>query len=120
MGIFKRLGEILGRGISDTLSTHVRYSRKFSAEYLGRTELYNKVTNCPPVMLVHGLIYQISVSNKPDYHGWIIVRVYDADGKYLTWIPYSAPWTHYWAPVDREPEFLIIDLPFESSLAPIG
>lgn len=120
MGIFKQLGELFGRGISDTLSAHEHYTNKFPAQYLGRTELYNKVSNCPPVMLVHGLIYQISVSHKPDYHGWIIVRVYDADGKYLTWIPYSAPWTHYWAPTDREPEFLVVDLPFASSLAPIG
>lgn len=71
--------------------------QKMLARYLGETEYYDKVTDCPPVTLVHGLVYQIAVSGPNIFNnGWTTVRVYDMHGKYLTWIPYSVSWKRYW------------------------
>ena len=70
------------------------------ARYLGKTEYYDKVSNCPPVTLVHGHVYQISVQLHSYMHnGWTIVRIYDDDGRYLTWVPYAVDYRRYWGQV---------------------
>lgn len=71
--------------------------RKMLARYLGETEYYDKVTDCPPVTIVHGRVYQILV-NEPSIfnNGQTIVRIYDTNGVYLTWVPYSVSWRRYW------------------------
>ena len=73
---------------------------KMYARYLGKTEYYDKVSNCPPVTLVHGRVYQISVQLHSSMHnGWTIVRIYDYDGRYLTWVPYAVDYRRYWGQV---------------------
>ena len=73
---------------------------KMHARYLGKTEYYDKVSNCPPVTLIHGRIYQISVQLHSYMHnGWTIVRIYDDDGRYLTWVPYAVDYRRYWGQV---------------------
>ena len=73
---------------------------KMYARYLGKTEYYDKVSNCPPVTLVHGRVYQISVQLHSYMHnGWTIVRIYDNDGRYLTWVPYAVDYRRYWGQV---------------------
>lgn len=69
---------------------------KVSARFKGTTEYYDKVTNCPPVTLVHGRVYQISVRERGFFGGYTIVRVYDIHGRYLTWVPYSVSYQRFW------------------------
>lgn len=79
------------------METNILSHQKMLARYLGETEYYDKVTDCPPVTLVHGLVYQIAVSGPNIFNnGWTTVRVYDTNGKYLTWVPYSVSWKRYW------------------------
>lgn len=70
--------------------------RKMVARYVGKTEYYDKVSNCPPVTLVNGQLYQISVKPRDFASGWDIVRIYDTRGNYLTWVPYSVSYKLYW------------------------
>lgn len=73
---------------------------KMYARYLGKTEYYDKVSNCPPVTLVYGRVHQISVQLHSYMHnGWTIVRIYDDDGRYLTWVPYAVDYRRYWGQV---------------------
>lgn len=73
---------------------------KIYARYLGKTEYYDKVNNCPPVTLIQGRVYQISVQLHSYMHnGWTIVRVYDDDGRYLTWVSYAVDYRRYWGQV---------------------
>lgn len=69
---------------------------KVIARFKGQTEYYDKVTNCPPVTLVHGRLYKISVREPGFSGGYTIVRVYDTYGHYLTWIPYSVSYRRFW------------------------
>ena len=88
------VGMMLGEGIANLVSS--RHTKMF-ARYLGRTEYYDKVTDCPPVTLYHGRIYQISVQPPSMLNnGWTIVRIYDHRGRYLTWVPYSVDYRRFW------------------------
>lgn len=79
------------------MGANILSRQKMLARYLGETEYYDKVTDCPPVTLVHGRVYQIAVSGPNIFNnGWTTVRVYDTNGKYLTWVPYSVSWKRYW------------------------
>lgn len=79
------------------MEANILSPQKMLARYLGETEYYDKVTDCPPVTLVHGRVYQITVSGPNIFNnGWTTVRVYDTNGKYLTWVPYSVSWERYW------------------------
>lgn len=92
---FAATGRMLGEGLASLFGRTKMYAR-----YLGKTEYYDKVSNCPPVTLVHGRIYQISV--QPHFYthkGWTIVRIYDDDGRYLTWVPYAVDYRRYWGQV---------------------
>ena len=92
---FAAVGLMLGERLA---SLSVR--TKMYARYLGETEYYDKVSNCPPVTLVHGRVYQINV--QPHSYmsdGWTIVRIYDDDGRYLTWVPYAVDYRRYWGQV---------------------
>ena len=92
---FAFVGLMLGEGLANLSGRTKMYAR-----YLGETEYYDKVTDCPPVTLVHGRVYQIVVSGPSIFNnGWTIVRVYDTNGKYLTWVPYSVSWKRYWGQV---------------------
>ena len=89
---FAAVGMMLGEGLAN-LSGRT----KMRARYLGKTEYYDKVSNCPPVTLVHGHVYQISVQLHSYMHnGWDIVRIYDTHGNYLTWVPYSVSYQRFW------------------------
>lgn len=92
---FAAIGAMFGEGLAS------RFDRtKMYARYLGETEYYNKVNDCPPVTLVHGRVYQISVQMHSFTHnGWTIVRIYDDDGRYLTWVPYAVDYRRYWGQV---------------------
>ena len=70
---------------------------KMFARYMGQTEYYDKVDDCPPVTLYHGKIYEIEVQDRSTFNnGWTIVRIYDYDGKFLTWVPYSVDYRKFW------------------------
>lgn len=71
---------------------------KMLARYMGQTEYYDKVSDCPPVTLYHGKVYQIEVQKKKSMfnNGWTIVRVYNYDGTFLTWVPYSVDYRKFW------------------------
>lgn len=71
--------------------------KKFYAMYIGDTELYDKIKNKPPIKLVHGSIYRISVQLH-DYfmNGWTIVRIYDPNNKCITEIPYAIDYRRFW------------------------
>ena len=72
-------------------------TRMRCARYLGQTEFYNKVTDCPPIMLTHNRIYKILMRPRGMFGAFDIVRIYDGYGRYLTWIPYSInPTGTYW------------------------
>lgn len=64
-------------------------TRMRCAKYLGQTEFYDKVMDCPPIMLMHNRIYKILVRPRGMFGAFDIVRIYDTYGRYLTWIPYS-------------------------------
>ena len=88
------LGMMFGDGIANLVSHR---HTKMLARYLGKTEYYDKVTDCPPITLYHGRIYQISVQPPSTLNnGWTIVRIYDHKGRYLTWIPYSVDYRRFW------------------------
>lgn len=92
---FAAVGLISGEGLASLFGRTKMYAR-----YLGKTEYYDKVSNCPPVTLVHGHVYQISVQLHSYMHnGWTIVRIYDNDGRYLTWVPYAVDYRRYWGQV---------------------
>ena len=92
---FAAVGLMLGEDLANLSGRTKMYAR-----YLGKTEYYNKVSNCPPVTLVHGRVYQISVQLRSYMHnGWTIVRIYDDDGRYLTWVPYAVDYRRYWGQV---------------------
>ena len=92
---FAAVGLMLGEGLANLSGCTKMY-----ACYLGKTEYYDKVSNCPPVTLVHGHVYQISVQLHSYMHnGWTIVRIYDDDGRYLTWVPYAVDYRRYWGQV---------------------
>lgn len=77
---------------------------KMWARYLGRSEYYDKVGDCPPVMLWRGNTYQITIDKtKLNSRGWTIVRIYDRKGRYLTWVPYSGDWRAYWQELEPCP-----------------
>lgn len=90
---FAAIGRMLADGFNSLFGRTKMYAR-----YLGKTEYYDKVNNCPPVTLVRGRVYQISVQLHSYIHnGWTIVRVYDDDdGRYLTWVPYAVDYRRYW------------------------
>lgn len=89
---FAAIGRMLDEGLNSLFGRTKMYAR-----YLGKTEYYDKIKNCPPVTLVHGRVYQISVQLHSYMHnGWTIVRVYDDDGRYLTWVPYAIDYRRYW------------------------
>lgn len=67
-----------------------------SAKYKGEDEYYNKVSNCPPVWLRHGNTYKLSFDGYDPIANWDVIRVYDNDGRYLTWIPYRVSWSKFW------------------------
>lgn len=70
---------------------------KVQARFLGDTEYYDKASDCPPITLVHNLIYTIEVQQGNLFaRGWTIVRVYDFRGRFLTWIPYSVSPYRFW------------------------
>lgn len=51
---------------------------KIQARFLGDTEYYDKVSDCPPITLVHNRIYTIEVQQGSAFaRGWTVVRVYD-------------------------------------------
>lgn len=92
---FAAVGLMSGEGLASLFGRTKMYAR-----YLGKTEYYNKVSNCPPVTLVHGRVYQITVQLHSYMHnGWTIVRIYDNDGRYLTWVPYAVDYRRYWGQV---------------------
>lgn len=92
---FAATGMMLGENFANFFGRTKMYAR-----YLGKTEYYDKVSNCPPVTLVHGRVYQISVQLHSYMHnGWTIVRIYDDDGRYLTWVPYAVDYRRYWGQV---------------------
>lgn len=92
---FAAAGLMLGEHLASLFGRTKMYAR-----YLGETEYYNKVSDCPPVILVHGRVYQISVQMHSYLHnGWTIVRIYDDDGRYLTWVPYAVDYRRYWGQV---------------------
>ena len=92
---FATVGLMLGDGLANLSGRTKMYAR-----YLGKTEYYNKVSNCPPVTLVHSRVYQISVQLHSYMHnGWTIVRIYDDNGRYLTWVPYAVDYRRYWGQV---------------------
>ena len=92
---FAAVGPMFGKGLANLFGRTKMYAR-----YLGKTEYYNKVSNCPPVTLVNGRVYQISVQLHSYMHnGWTIVRIYDDDGHCLTWIPYAVDYRRYWGQV---------------------
>lgn len=77
-------------------SSRCNREKKMVARYVGKTEYYDKVSNCPPVTLVNGKLYQISVKPRDFANGWDIVRIYDTHGNYLTWVPYSVSYQRFW------------------------
>lgn len=92
---FAAVGLMSGKGLASLFGRTKMYAR-----YLGKTEYYDKVNNCPPVTLVRGRVYQISVQLHSYMHnGWTIVRIYDYDGRYLTWVPYAVDYRRYWGQV---------------------
>ena len=92
---FAAVGLMLGERLAN-----LSIRTKMYARYLGETEYYDKVSNCPPVTLVHGRVYQINVQPHSYMNdGWTIVRIYDEDGRYLTWIPYAVDYRRYWGQV---------------------
>lgn len=92
---FAAIGLMSGKGFTNLFGRKKMYAR-----YLGKTEYYDKVSNCPPVTFVHGHVYQISVQRHSYMHnGWTIVRIYDNDGRYLTWVPYAVDYRRYWGQV---------------------
>lgn len=93
---FAAIGLVIDKGLTSFFGRKKMYAR-----YLGKTEYYDKVSNRPPVTLVHGRVYQISVQlhSYIRHNGWTIVRIYDDDGRYLTWIPYAVDYRRYWGQV---------------------
>lgn len=69
--------------------------RKFLAQYVGQTEDYHAI-NCPPVTIWRGKTYLIEIDEHNALGAWDIVRIYDTNGRYLTWVPYSVSWRHFW------------------------
>ena len=69
--------------------------RKFPAQYIGQTEDYQTI-DCPPVTIWRGKTYLIEVDEHSTFGAWDIVRVYDTNGRYLMWVPYSVSWRHFW------------------------
>lgn len=93
---FAATGLMLGGGLASVFFGRT----KMYARYLGKTEYYDKVSNYPPMLLVHNHVYKISVQLHSYMHnGWTIVRVYDDDGNCLTWIPYAIDYRRYWGQV---------------------
>ena len=77
---------------------------KMWARYLGRSEYYDKVGDCPSVMLWQGRAYQITIDKtKLASRRWTIVRIYDQKGRYLTWVPYSRDWRTFWQELEPCP-----------------
>lgn len=92
---FAAVGLMFGEGLANLSGRTKMYAR-----YLGKTEYYDKVTDCPPITLYHGRIYQISVQPPSMLNnGWTIVRIYDHRGRFLTWVPYSVDYRRFWGQV---------------------
>lgn len=70
-----------------------------NAVYTGRTEEYH-LSGKPSIYLENGKVYKISIQMHSYMHnGWTIVRIYDDDGRYLTWVPYAVDYRRYWSQV---------------------
>ena len=93
---FVALGLMFDKGLASFFGR-----KKIYARYLGKTEYYDKANNCPPITFVHGRVYQISVQLHSYilHNGWTIVRIYDDNGHYLTWVPYAVDYRLYWGQV---------------------